>query len=63
MLSLSLEHLPACVGKLDLQELDLLLPYGTLLKRLMFPRLSLLLHALELSRQVRDLRGQLVDAV
>jgi hypothetical protein len=55
-------HLPAGVGQLDLQELDLLLSDGLVLEGLMLLALGLLLDLLQLRGKLIDLAVQLLDS-
>lgn len=63
VLLVNLLHLPARVGQLDLQELDLLLPDGLVLEGLMLLALGLFLDLLELRGELTDLDVELLDSV
>ena len=62
VLLVDLLHLPAGVSQLNLQELDLLLPDGLVLKGLMLLALGLFLNLLELRGELIDLVVELLDS-
>ena len=62
VLLVDLLHLPAGVGQLDLQELDLLLSDGLVLEGLMLLTLRLFLDLLKLRGKLIDLAVELLDS-